>query len=106
LLENKGLNYYYSLANKTFDYIQQEIPAIHMAFPEYQSINQEFEVALLIENLEEEHLFGAIQQLLEDESLYHTLKTNCRLAKQQYTWEREALKLKTFYQKLCPDITE
>ncbi|WP_205127803.1 hypothetical protein, partial [Okeania hirsuta] len=26
LLENKGLSYYYSLANKTFDYLQAGLP--------------------------------------------------------------------------------
>ena len=46
LLENKSLNYYYSLANKAFDYIQAEIPAIHMDFPEYRQLNQTYEVLL------------------------------------------------------------
>jgi len=44
LLENNGKSYFYSLANKTFDYVQAGVPALHMAFPEYKNLNQEFEI--------------------------------------------------------------
>ncbi|MEL6924936.1 MAG: glycosyltransferase, partial [Bacteroidota bacterium] len=30
LLENRGLSYYYSLANKFFDYVQAQVPALNM----------------------------------------------------------------------------
>ncbi|MFK8101418.1 MAG: glycosyltransferase [Saprospiraceae bacterium] len=103
LLENKGLNYYYSLANKAFDYIQAELPAIHMNFPEYQKINAEYEVAILVDDLSEEALCAAIQKLLQDVNLYQTLKTNCQKAKIEYTWEKEARRLVAFYQNVFAD---
>ena len=102
LLENKGLNYFYSLANKTFDYIQQEIPGIHMAFPEYQNINQQFEIGILIEDLQKQNLLPALRRLLEDEAFYQQIKTNCAEAKLHFTWEKEAVKLQAFYQKIIP----
>lgn len=102
LLENKGLSYFYSLANKTFDYIQQEIPAIHMDFPEYKNINSVYEIGLLIPNLEQPVLLKAVQQLLTNETLYKQLKANCQQAKIEYTWEREAVKLTKFYAEICP----
>jgi Glycosyltransferase len=102
LLENKGLNYFYSLANKTFDYIQQEIPAIHMAFPEYHNINEHFEIGILIDDLQKQNLLPAVRRLLEEDVFYQQLKANCALAKLHFTWEKEAQKLKAFYQKIVP----
>ena len=51
ILENKGLSYYYSLANKTFDYIHAGIPAIHSNFPEYQLLNEQYEIGVLVDDL-------------------------------------------------------
>ena len=97
LLVNKSLNYYYSLANKAFDYIQAEVPAIHMNFPEYQKLNAEYEVAKLIDDLEPETIAKAINDLLENRQLYQRLITNCKEAKAVYIWENEEQKLLDFY---------
>lgn len=89
LLQNKGLSYYYSLANKAFDYIQAEIPSINMAFPEYQALQEEYDVFDLVENLESETLTAAIQTLLSDKTHYQERVENCRKAKQVLHWEQE-----------------
>ncbi len=102
LLENRGLSYYYSLANKTFDYIQAAVPSIQMNFPEYQKINQHVEVFLLINDLNIHSIVTAIQTLLQEESLYYSFKQHCYLAKQIYIWENEEKVLVNFYKKLCP----
>ena len=103
LLENKGLNYYYSLANKCFDYIQAELPAIHMNFPEYQKINAQYEVSVLIDDLSEENLGAAIEKLLGDSVLYDRLKKNCEQARGALIWENEAKKLIDFYDRVFED---
>ncbi len=100
LLENTSLNYYYSLANKAFDYIQAEVPAIHMNFPEYQKLNQAFEVALLVDALHPETLAKAINKLLKDKALYDDLVRNCLQAKKVFIWEVEQEKLLDFYKNL------
>lgn len=96
LLENNSLNYYYSLANKFFDYIQAEIPQICMNFPEYKILNKEYEVALLVKNLDKQILVKAIKNL-DNENFYTSLKNNCRKAKNIYNWENEEKKLITIY---------
>lgn len=101
LLENKGESYFYSLANKYFDYIQAEIPIITMAFPEYQNINNQFEVALLIEDLNITSILNAIEKLLLDKSLYLKLKLQCREAKLLFNWQQEQLKLIAIYQSIA-----
>lgn len=100
LLENKGLSYYYSLANKAFDYIQAELPAINMAFPEYLRINEQYKTSLLMESLDPQQLATSINQLLEDRIAYQQLKQNCRSAAREYAWEKEKDVLLRFYQKV------
>lgn len=100
LLENKGLSYYYSLANKTFDYIHAGLPAIHVAFPEYCIINESLPISILVSDLKITTLVGAIQQLLNNKNLYQQLKNNCEQAKNVYNWETEALQLISIYQSI------
>ncbi|MEN0050523.1 MAG: glycosyltransferase [Bacteroidota bacterium] len=89
LLENKGLSYYYSLANKAFDYVQAGIPSIHMNFPEYQRLNEEYEVFSLVPDLEISTLQKAIQRLIDDVEYYRKLKRNCERAAVEWNWEKE-----------------
>jgi glycosyltransferase involved in cell wall biosynthesis len=89
LLENKGLSYYYSLANKFFDTVQAEIPSITMDFPEYRALQAEHEVAVLLPDLSPEGIAHAISRLLHDDALYYRLCDNCRRAKEAWCWESE-----------------
>jgi len=100
LLKAYSLNYYYSLANKFFDYIHAEVPQISMNFPEYSRINKEYEVALLIDDLEPKDIANNINRLIENKTLYQRLSFNCSKAKKIYHWENETKKLIQFYQSL------
>lgn len=97
LLENKGLSYYYSLANKTFDYIQAGVPALHPDFPEYQSLRAQHPAFLLLPSLEVDALAAALQRLLDDEELYEGLRVACEEAAPLLHWEVEERKLLGFY---------
>ena len=99
LLENKGLSYYYSLANKFFDYMHAGIPQITIDFPEYRFINDEVNVAVLIP-LKVEAIVGAATRLLEDTGYYQKFVENTKIASQQYNWQREGEKLVEFYRSL------
>jgi glycosyltransferase involved in cell wall biosynthesis len=100
LVEMTGHNQYLSLANKFFDYIQNGIPQITMNFPEYKKINGEFEVAVLIDNLEPGSISRAANLLLHDRDLYLRLKRNCLKAREIYNWQNEQKKLLYFYEQL------
>ncbi len=100
LVENRGLNQYYSLANKFFDYIQHGVPQVTMNFPEYKRINDEFEVALLLNDLHEESISRAVNELLHNRQQYERLQQNCLIARQQLNWQHEEPKLLDFYKKL------
>jgi glycosyltransferase involved in cell wall biosynthesis len=100
LLQNKGLNYYYSLANKFFDYVQAEKPSLNMDFPEYSLHNSEFEVSILLKDLEKESIVSSIKRLLNEPELYQKLQENCKKAKEVWIWEKEEEKLNNLYSNL------
>ena len=97
LLENRGLSYYYSLANKAFDYVQAEVPSIQMKFPEYIALQEEHRVFYLLSRLEVDALVEAIQRLLLDDELYLALQEGCRKAAVDWCWEKEATTLLGLY---------
>lgn len=96
LLEEESRSYYFSLANKFFDYIHAEIPQLCPPFPEYIEINQDFEVALICE-ANEEDILSALNKLLKNSELYNNLKKNCSLAAKAYNLQEESIKLLTLY---------
>ncbi|MBC7887660.1 MAG: glycosyltransferase [Ferruginibacter sp.] len=100
LVENIGLNQYYSLANKFFDYIHHLVPQVTMDFPEYKAINDQFEVALLVKNTEPATISNSLCQLLNDKILYERLRQNCIKAREQLNWQQEEKKLLIFYHNL------
>jgi glycosyltransferase involved in cell wall biosynthesis len=100
LVENIGLNQYYSLANKFFDYMHAGIPQVSMNFPEYKRINDEFEIAVLIDNLEPNEISNAINKLLTDDEKYAQLVQHSNEAKLVYNWENESKKLIQFYKNI------
>ena len=100
LLEKKGLSYYYSLANKFLDYIQAGVPQVSMSFPEYKRINDEYNIALLIENLTKDAIKVALLQLITNNELYSTLHQNCLNSKGELCWEMEERKLIEIYERI------
>lgn len=97
LLEGESLNYYYSLANKFFDYMHAELPQISMNYPEYLAINTQFPIAILINKATENEIKEALLNLLKNENLYKEMEQACMQAKKEFTWEKEQVKLKEIY---------
>ncbi|SFC01484.1 Glycosyltransferase involved in cell wall bisynthesis [Flexibacter flexilis DSM 6793] len=99
LLDNKSQSYYYSLANKFFDYIHAGIPQITSNFPEYQLINQRYKVAELVE-LRVTDIVASTQKLLQDENYYQKMAENARLAQKELCWENEQKTLLGIWEKV------
>lgn len=97
LFENKGKSNYYSLANRFFDYIQAGIPQLCVNYPEYKTINEEFDIAYLIDNTNIDTIVTALNKLLEDENLYERLKQNSLKAREVLNWNNEEKKLIDLY---------
>lgn len=97
ILEASSLNYYYSLANKFFDYMHANLPQISMAFPEYKKIVEKYEVALLIDKLNLESLTNAIKSIESNPSLYQLMQKRSNEASQIYNWSSEEQILNKLY---------
>ncbi len=99
LLENLGLSYYYSLANKFFDYLHAGIPQVVTDFPEYRALNDQYDVAELVPDLQPATLAAALNRLLPggDAVRYRQLAENCRRARPQLSWQHEETRLLALY---------
>jgi glycosyltransferase involved in cell wall biosynthesis len=100
LFENTGNSNYYSLANRFFDYLQAGIPQICCDYPAYRKINNLFEVAVLIKDMQAENIAHEVNRLLNEPSLYNRLAGNCASARKIFNWQEEEKKLLEFYHKL------
>jgi glycosyltransferase involved in cell wall biosynthesis len=100
LLEHMGQSYYFSLANKFFDYIHAGVPTLNMDFPEYRSLNDQYKVSLLLHKLDTKSIIDAVNHLIKDPDLYNRLSENCHLAKKELNWQKEQRKLVTLYRAL------
>ena len=98
IIENLGMNQYYSLPNKFFDYIHAAVPQVAVDYPEYRRINDQFEVAILLEKTDPEIIAAAINNLMGNAVLYKRLKDNCIMARNTLNWQQEEKKLLMFYQ--------
>ena len=73
------------------------IPQICVDYPAYKEINEQFKVAVLVNDLSSEALASAINNLLHNKDLQTELRENCAVAKKLFNWQAEEKKLVDFY---------
>lgn len=100
IFEPDGVNQYYSLANRFFDYMAAGIPQVCVNYPAYAEIGQQYPFALLINDIEKDTLSNAMNNLLSDTVLYNSLKLVCPEATKNLNWEKESERLLAFYRSL------
>jgi glycosyltransferase involved in cell wall biosynthesis len=83
ILENKGLNYYYALPNRIFDYMRAGIPVVSTDFPEIRNIIEKYNAGVLITDCQPKELAKAIIQAIE----------NKKQIKNDLSWEKESKKI-------------
>lgn len=89
LEENMGLNYYYALPNKLFDYLRAEIPVLVSPFPEMEAIVNNYGIGYIATNKNPEQLALQIRNIHKNKADYQTKKSNCKKAKEELYWEKE-----------------
>lgn len=99
LLNSDSLNYYYSLANKFFDYMHAGVPSINMQFPEYIHILNQFECGVMIEEYTLDCYLQAIEHL-RIESVYNNCVEAAQKARVMYNWDSEKKRLLMLYEKV------
>ncbi len=105
LLENRGLSYYYSLANKFFDFVQAGVPVLTMNFPEYRALNQVYEVAVLLEKAEPEAIAAALVSLKNNPGAHAHLSEACVHAAREWNWDRDSKTLLKIWGEVSGNLT-
>ncbi len=89
LEKNAGLNYYYSLPNKIFDYIQAEVPVLCSDLPEMKNVIKKYNIGEVLLSHNPEELAKQIENIFKDNeklSLWHKNLVN---AKKELCWENQ-----------------
>ena len=100
LEENIGLNYYYALPNKLFDYIQAGIPVLVSPFPEMQKIVNKYEIGTVYDHKNPKALAKKINEIFCLQNRYAKWKENTYIAAKDLCWEKEEKILFDIYSKL------
>jgi glycosyltransferase involved in cell wall biosynthesis len=87
--ENLGLNYYFALPNKLFDYIRAEIPVLVSRLPETERIVSHYDIGDFIENHDPEHIAQKIETCLNNTEQRKIWKINLKKASGELCWENE-----------------
>lgn len=98
LLENMGQSYYYSLANKFFDYTMAGVPCLISPFPEYMALQEQYGLSATC-NLNERDIIETINALVKNQERYNLLRENCIKAREELNWENEARTLASIYER-------
>ncbi len=91
--KNTNLNYYYSLPNKIFDYLQAGLPILASRLPEIEKVITEFKVGDFIEGHQPAHIASKINNILVSNELA-LYKQNTAIAVKTLNWANEKQKLR------------
>ena len=97
LEQNIGLNYYYALPNKLFDYIRANLPVLASRLPEIENIVKTYNIGCFIENHNPKHIAEKINYMLNSPEQYQTWKENLQKASAELCWENEEQVLKEIF---------
>lgn len=100
LFEETSLSNRLSMANRFFDYMHAGVPQICNLYPEYEKVNERFEIAALLDDPNPEVIATALHRLLKDDAYHAQLVHNCLQAREVYCWQRESDTLLSVYHNL------
>jgi len=98
-----GLNNYYTLPNKLFEYIAAGIPVAASNFPELRKIVLGHQLGAVFNPEDPKDIARAIKYILSDPERYQRMKENARKAARIYNWENESKKLLALYAELTEE---
>ncbi len=101
--ENMGLNYYYSLPNKIFDYIHAGVPVLTSPFPEMMNLLDQYEVGETLISREPSKIGQQINNILRNTSKNQKWRKNLEIARKELCWQNEERKLLDLLSKIEKD---
>jgi glycosyltransferase involved in cell wall biosynthesis len=100
LEEKLGLNYYYALPNKLFDYVQARIPVLVSDLPEMASIVLEYGIGKISHTHDPFELALVFAEMLTDHYQRKVWQSNLEKAARKLCWENEEGILMGIYQQV------
>lgn len=97
LEKDTNLNYRFSIPNKLCDYISAGIPVIAGVLPEIKKIIEKYNCGIMIPEITAQNISSAVIKLRDDANLGNELRRNSITASEELNWEKESLKVKSFY---------
>jgi glycosyltransferase involved in cell wall biosynthesis len=97
LEEKIGLNYYYALPNKLFDYIQARVPVLVSDFPEMAGIVNDYGIGLTSNTSDPQQLASLFKEMTENQEKRILWKQNLEKAAKELCWENEEKRLLEIY---------
>jgi glycosyltransferase involved in cell wall biosynthesis len=97
LEEKLGLNYYYALPNKLFDYIQARIPVLVSDLPEMSHVVTQYAIGKVNHTRDPYELSLVFQEMLSDQSKRQEWRSNLEKAARELCWEQEEIILTNIY---------
>lgn len=91
LEENLGLNYFYALPNKIFDYIAAKIPILASNLPEISYIINKYDIGAIINNHDIYEISSKINEILQNEEKIKIWKKNLQYAANELKWQNEEI---------------
>ncbi|MBD3288786.1 glycosyltransferase [candidate division KSB1 bacterium] len=101
LVQNIGLNNYYMLSNKFFEYLTAGLPVVFPDFPEWRKHIIENNIGFVVDETNPMEAAKAIRKILSDHELYEEMSRNARrVVREKYNWEIEGGKLLKAYEEI------
>ncbi len=97
LEENTGLNYYYALPNKLFDYIQAKIPVLCSNMKEMATLINHYNIGEITETLDPQIIAKKIKSIKANDNIW---QKNLDKAAEELCWENETAHLEKIYKLL------
>jgi glycosyltransferase involved in cell wall biosynthesis len=91
--KNTNPNYFFSLPNKLFDYIQARIPVLASNFPEIAFVINKYQVGFLFDDHDPRSLANTINNCLMNQNQLASYRINSEKAANELCWENEELLL-------------
>ena len=100
LLTNVGLNFYYALGNKIFEYLAANLPLLVADLPEARRLVEQYQVGLCFDPDSPASIAAAINRMVEDHGFRKTCIANIPRALQALRADQEWDKLVALYREL------
>ncbi len=98
--QSVGLNNYYSLPNKLFEYLGAGIPVAVSNLPELARVVDTCKVGYTFDPDDPQDIARAIRRITGDSAHLEELKARVRVARERFRWQIEERKLLAIYERL------